>query len=95
MDVARFFVYGAARRRLRRLALHADRRAGRAPGRPGIRLVIDEFRTDVTKTRKDGAAASCGSTTATRNEPDEAVKWLWNSSTAPRPPASSTAARWS
>jgi hypothetical protein len=35
----------------------------------GIRLVIEEFRSAVTKTRKDGSRANCASTTATRANP--------------------------
>ena len=42
--------------RLRQLAVHAGRGAGARLAMSGIRLVIDEFRTDVTKTRKDGSA---------------------------------------
>jgi hypothetical protein len=43
----------------------------------GIRLVIDEFRTDVTKTRKDGSRGALRIDYGDPNEPEAAVKWLW------------------
>ena len=43
----------------------------------GIRLVIDEFRTDVTKTRKDGSRGRLRIDYGDPKEPDAAVKWLW------------------
>ena len=95
MTVARFFVYGLlgsdyddspytqTGEQVTRLAMS------------GIRLVIDEFRSDVTKTLKNGQRGRCGSTTATRTSPATRSSGCGSSSTAPRPPASSTAARWS
>jgi hypothetical protein len=61
----------------------------------GIRLVIDEFRADVTKRRKTAAAGGCGSTTAAARNPRSLSSGCGSSLTAPRPPASCTAARWS
>ena len=77
MDVARAFVYGLlgsdydsspytqTGERVVRLAVS------------GIRLVVDEFRTDVTKTRKDGSRGRLGIDYGDPREPDAAVKWLW------------------
>lgn len=41
----------------------------------GVRLVIDEFRKDVTKTRKDG---SRGALKIVYDTPDTAREWLWH-----------------
>jgi hypothetical protein len=77
MDVARVFVYallGAdydsspytqTGERVVRLAVS------------GIRLVIDEFRSNVTKTRKDGSRGRLRIDYGDPREPDAAVKWLW------------------
>ena len=43
----------------------------------GIRLVIDEFRTDVTKTRKDGSRGKLRIDYGDSHQPEAAVKWLW------------------
>ena len=59
----------------------------------GIRLVVDELRADVTKTRKTGPAAACASTTATTGTPRPRFSGSGSSSTAPRRPGSSTAGR--
>ena len=95
ITVARFFVYGLlgsdyddspytqTGERVARLAVS------------GIRLVIEEFRADVTKTRKDGiqgrAADRLRQRPRARRSPSSGCG---STSTAPRPPASSTAARW-
>lgn len=42
----------------------------------GIRLVIDEFRTDVTKTRKDGSRGRLRIDYGDRNQPDKPIAWL-------------------
>ena len=42
----------------------------------GIRLVIDELRADVTKTRKDGTRGRLRIDYGPR-EPEAALKWLW------------------
>ena len=39
--------------------------------------MIDEFRTDVTKTRKDGSRGRLRIDYGDPKEPDAAVKWLW------------------
>ena len=76
MDVARFFVYAllggdydnspytSAGERIHQLAMG------------GIRLVIDELRADVTKTRKDGTRGRLRIDYGPR-EPEAALKWLW------------------
>ena len=43
----------------------------------GIRLVIDEFRTDVTKTRKDGTRGKPRIDYGDPHQPADAIKWLW------------------
>ena len=77
MDVVRAFVYGP-------LGADYDRspytRTGERVVRlavSGIRLVIDEFRTDVTKTRKDGSRGRLRIDYGDPKEPEAAVKWLW------------------
>jgi ParB family chromosome partitioning protein len=43
----------------------------------GIRLVIEQFRADVTKTRKDGSRGALRIDYGDGREPQEPVKWLW------------------
>jgi hypothetical protein len=43
----------------------------------GIRLVIEEFRTDVTKTRKDGSRGRLRIDYGDPRKPQDAVKWLF------------------
>ena len=43
----------------------------------GIRLVIDEFRTDVTKTLKSGERGRLRIDYGDPHKPGEAVKWMW------------------
>jgi ParB/RepB/Spo0J family partition protein len=43
----------------------------------GIGLVVDEFRTDVTKTRKDGSRGALRVDYGDPRKPEEAVAWLW------------------
>jgi hypothetical protein len=43
----------------------------------GIRLVIDEFRADVTKTRKDGSKGKLRIDYGDSHQPEAPVKWLW------------------
>lgn len=57
----------------------------------GIRLVVEEFRTDATKTKKHGAGGAAVDYSDT-HDPAAAIKWLWRS--VPRPLAGSMAARW-
>ena len=77
IDVARFFVYallGADHdgspytetgERVRHLAVN------------GIRLVVDELRADVTKTRKDGSRGRLRIDYGEHRDPQAAVAWLW------------------
>ena len=76
IEVARFFVfallgadyngspYSQTGERIARLAVS------------GIRLVIDEFRTDVTKTRTDGGRGKLRIDYGDRNEPDKPIAWM-------------------
>jgi hypothetical protein len=43
----------------------------------GIRLVIDELRSDVTKTRKDGPRGRLRYDYADHRDPQAALAWLW------------------
>jgi hypothetical protein len=43
----------------------------------GIRLVIEEFRADVTKTRKDGSKGALRIDYGNGREPQEPVRWMW------------------
>ncbi len=43
----------------------------------GIRLVIDEFRTDATKTLKDGSRGRLRIDYGDPRQPDTAIAWLW------------------
>ena len=77
IDVARFFVFsllgsdyhgspfGATGERVTRLAVS------------GIRLVIDEFREDVTKTRKDGSRGQLRIAYEDPHKPEKPIAWLW------------------
>jgi hypothetical protein len=77
MDVARFFVYALlgpdhqrspyrqAGERVRQLALG------------GVRLIVDELRSDVTRTRKDGSRGRLRIDYGDPSKPEAAVKWLW------------------
>jgi hypothetical protein len=95
ITVARFFVYAlvGADHDSSPHTQTGDRVARIAAG--GIRLVVDELRTDVTKTRKDGTRGRLRYDYGEHRDPQAALAWMWRSSTAPRAPASSTAARWS
>jgi hypothetical protein len=59
----------------------------------GIRLVIEEFRTDVTKPRKDGSKGALRIDYGKGREPQEPVRWLWKYVDGAKPAASCTAAR--
>jgi ParB/RepB/Spo0J family partition protein len=77
IDVARFFVYALlgpdhtgspytqAGERVQRLAMC------------GIRLIVEELRSDATKTRKDGSRGRLRVDYGDPSEPEAAVKWLW------------------
>ena len=43
----------------------------------GIRLVVEEFRTDVTKTRKDGSRGALRIDYGDPRKPDGPIAWLW------------------
>jgi hypothetical protein len=77
MDVARFFCfallgsdydnspYTQAGERIQHLAMG------------GIRLIVDELRADVTRSRKDGTRGRLKIDYGNPREPDAALKWLW------------------
>jgi hypothetical protein len=43
----------------------------------GIRLVVEEFRTDVTKTRKDGSRGALRIDYGDPRKPEKPITWLW------------------
>jgi ParB/RepB/Spo0J family partition protein len=77
LDVARFFVYALlgpdydgsswthAGERVQHLAV------------VGVRLMVEELRADVTKTKKDGTRGRLRIDYGNPQEPDAAIKWLW------------------
>jgi hypothetical protein len=76
LEVVKFYVYsalggdyssgyGQAGERIHHLAV------------AGIRLVVGELRTDVTKTRKDGSRGRLRIDYGDQREPGAALKWLW------------------
>ncbi len=76
MLVARFFVaaalggdyhggYGTAGEKVKQLAM------------AGIRLVIEEFRTDVTKTKADGTRGALRIDYGDQHKPQDALAWMW------------------
>jgi ParB/RepB/Spo0J family partition protein len=77
MDVARFFTYSLLG------PDHASSPYTQTGERVahlaacGIRLVIGELRTNVTKTRKDGSRGALRIDYGSHNNPAEAIKWLW------------------
>jgi hypothetical protein len=87
MNCARFFVfaalgadfdhgpYSSAGDRVAELAVR------------GIRLVIEEFRTDVTKTRKDGSKGAMRIDYGDPKQPEKPIAWLWRFVDAARSPA--------
>jgi hypothetical protein len=76
INVARLFVYaalgadyhsgyGTAGEKVKQLAL------------TGIRLVIEEFREDVTKTKKDGSRGALRISYGDQHQPEDQVAWMW------------------
>src|SRR5439155_10696317 len=77
INVAKFFVYavlGADHDRSP-YTQTGERVARIAAG--GIRLVIDELRSDVTKTRKDGSRGRLRYDYGDHRDPQAAIAWLW------------------
>jgi len=77
ITVAKFFVYavlGADHDRSP-YTQTGERIARIAAG--GVRLVIDELRTDVTKTRKDGTRGRLRYDYGEHRDPQAAIAWLW------------------
>jgi hypothetical protein len=77
MDVARAFVYAllGADHDSSPYTQTGERIARIAAG--GIRLVIAELRTDVTKTRKDGSRGRLRYDYGDHRDPQAAIAWLW------------------
>lgn len=77
ITVARFFVYAVlgADHDSSPYTQNGERIARIAAG--GIRLVIDELRTDVTKTRKDGTRGRLRYDYGEHRDPQVALAWLW------------------
>jgi hypothetical protein len=77
MDVARAFVYAlpGADHDSSPYTQTGERIARIAAG--GIRLVVDELRADVTKTRKDGTRGRLRIDYGDRRDPQAAIAWLW------------------
>jgi ParB/RepB/Spo0J family partition protein len=77
MDVARFFVYAllGADHDSSPYTQTGDRVARVAAG--GVRLLIEELRTDVTKTRKDGSRGRLRYDYGDHRDPQAAIAWLW------------------
>jgi len=77
IDVARFFVYGllGADHDKSPYTQTGERIARIAAG--GVRLVVDELRTDVTKTRKDGSRGRLRVDYGDHRDPQDAIAWLW------------------
>ena len=96
IDVARFFVYALLGADHDSSPVHADRGADR-PDRRRRRPPRRRRAAHATSPRpaRTAPAAGCASTTATTATRRPRSRGCGSSSTAPRPPASSTAARWS
>jgi hypothetical protein len=77
IDVARFFVYAllGADHANSPYTQSGERIARIAAG--GVRVVIDELRTDVTKTRKDGTRGRLRIDYGDHRDPEAALTWLW------------------
>ncbi len=77
MDVARFFVHAllGADHDSSPYTQTGDRVARIAAG--GVRLVIEELRTDVTRTRKDGSRGRLRYDYGDHRDPQAAIAWLW------------------
>jgi hypothetical protein len=67
----------ASRRRVRQVRVHQTgaRIARLAAG--GVRLVVDDLRSDVAKTRNDGSRGRLGIDYGDARDPKAAVAWLW------------------
>ena len=81
IDVARFFVYGLLGPDPERSSLYSD--AGERVRRiaaHGVRIVIEDFRQDITKTRKGGTRGRLRIDYGDRdvaNNATAAITWLW------------------
>jgi ParB/RepB/Spo0J family partition protein len=87
MDVARFFTYALLGPDRERSPYEQARERVARLAACGIRLVVAELRTDVTTTRKDGPRGALRIDYGPHNDPQHAIKWLWNFIDAARTPA--------
>lgn len=76
-DVAAFFVYALLESADSYYSPDADSDRVTQLATCGIRLVIEEFRTDVTKTRKDGSLGALRIDYGPVNDSTKAREWLW------------------
>jgi hypothetical protein len=77
VNVAKFFVYSLLEADYDDSpCTHQGERVARLAV-AGIRLVIEEFRADVTKTRNDGSNGALRIDYGNGREPQEPVRWLW------------------
>lgn len=76
MTVARFFVFAALGADPDDSHTQSGERVARIAA-AGVRLVVDELRTDVTKTKKDGTRGRMRIDYGDHRDPKAAVKWLW------------------
>jgi hypothetical protein len=94
ISVAKFFVYAVlgADHDSSPYTQTGERVARIAAG--GIRLVIEELRTDVTKTRKDGSRGRLRYDYGDHRDPQAAIAWLWKYLDAAKTAGEFTAAHW-
>jgi ParB/RepB/Spo0J family partition protein len=76
ITVARFLVYALLG--LDHPSIHDPTARISAIALRGIRLVVDDFREDVTKTKKDGSAGALRITYGDGHNPANQIDWLWN-----------------
>jgi ParB/RepB/Spo0J family partition protein len=77
MAVAKFFVYAVLGADYDQSPYtHTGDRVAELAAR-GVRLVIEEFRTDITKTRKDGSKGALRIDYGDSRKPEKPTAWLW------------------
>ncbi len=76
MNVARFFVYALlGPEPISGYGNHGERVQHLAA--TGVRLVVDEFRTDAAKIRKDGTRGALKVDYGDHRNPERAIAWMW------------------
>ena len=77
MAVAKFFVFAVVGAEYDQSPYtQTGDRVAELAGR-GVRLVIEEFRTDVTRTRKDGSRGALRTDYGDPRNPEKPIAWLW------------------